>query len=163
MGIRHAVTALLAVLVLAVPASAGAAPSTGAVVFSRVTQHTETKNVEGEAPKAGEAPKTETKTVVEGGLYAVKNGRLNQLTEDPTDTEPAFSPDGTSIAFIRGGHVFSVRADGSGLRQLTSGSTWTRSRWSRPDGRLVVFERRAATGGPADLYTVAPTAAACIR
>ncbi len=154
MGTRHAVIALFAALVLAVPASAGAAPSTGAVVFSRLTQHTETKKVEGETPKPGEAPKTETKTVVEGGLFAVKDGRLNQLTEDPTDTEPAFSPDGTSIAFVRGGHVFSVRADGSGLRQLTSGSTLDSKPVVSPDGRLVVFERRTAAGAPADLYTV---------
>ena len=59
MGIRHAITALFALLVLAVPASAGAAPSSGAVVFSRITQHTETKKVEGETPKPGEAPKAD--------------------------------------------------------------------------------------------------------
>jgi dipeptidyl aminopeptidase/acylaminoacyl peptidase len=154
MGFRNALISLFALLVLAVPASAAAAPSTGAVVFSRVTQHTETKKVEGETPKAGEAPKTETKTIVEGGLFAVKDGRLNQLTEDPTDTEPAFSPDGTAIAFIRGGHVFSVRADGSGLRQLSSGSGLDSKPVISPDGRLVVFERRTAAGSPADLYTV---------
>ena len=154
MGLRHAITALFAILALAVPASAAAAPSSGAVVFSRVIQKTETKKVEGETPKPGETPKTETKTVIEGGLFAVRDGRLNQLTEDPTDTEPAFSPDGTSIAFVRGGHLFSVRADGSGLRQLTSGSTLDSKPTVSPDGRLVVFERRAATGSPADLYTV---------
>jgi Tol biopolymer transport system component len=154
MGFRRAITALFALLALAVPASANAAPSSGAVVFSRVTQHTETKKVEGETPKPGETPKTETKTVVEGGLFAVRDGRLNQLTEDPTDTEPAFSPDGTSIAFVRGGHLFSVRADGSGLRQLTSGSDVDSKPVVSPDGRLVVFERRSGAGGPADLYTV---------
>jgi dipeptidyl aminopeptidase/acylaminoacyl peptidase len=154
MGIRHAIAALFALLVLAVPASAGAAPSTGAVVFSRLSQHTETKKVEGETPKPGETPKTETKTIVEGGLFAVRDGRLNQLTEDPSDAEPAFSPDGTSIAFVRGGNLFSVRADGSGLRQLTSGSELDSKPVVSPDGRLVVFERRAAGGGPADLFTV---------
>jgi dipeptidyl aminopeptidase/acylaminoacyl peptidase len=154
MGFRHSLIALFALLALAVPAAASAAPSSGAVVFSRVTQHTETKKVEGETPKPGETPKTETKTVIEGGLFAVKDGRLNQLTEDPTDTEPAFSPDGTSIAFVRGGHVFSVRADGSGLRQLSSGPEVDSKPVVSPDGRLVVFERRAAAGAPADLYTV---------
>lgn len=154
MGFRHSLIALFALLALAVPAGASAAPSSGAVVFSRVTQHTETKKVEGETPKPGETPKTETKTLVEGGLYAVKDGRLNQLTEDPTDTEPAFSPDGTAIAFIRGGHVFSVRADGSGLRQLSSGAGLDSKPVLSPDGRLAVFERRASAGAPADLYTV---------
>ncbi len=154
MGFRHSLISLFALIVLAVPTAAGAAPSSGAVVFSRITQHTETKKVEGEVPKPGEAPKTETKTIVEGGLFAVKEGHLNQLTEDPTDTEPAFSPEGTAIIFVRGGHLFSVRADGSGLRQLTSGSALDSKPVLSPDGRLVVFERRAAAGALADLYTV---------
>jgi dipeptidyl aminopeptidase/acylaminoacyl peptidase len=149
-------TALLAISALALPAIAAAASRSGAVVFSRITQRTETKKIEvkeGEA-KEGEAPKTETKTIVEGGLFAVRDGRLNQLTEEPTDTEPAFSPDGTSIAFVRGSHLFSVRADGSGLRQLTSGPSLDSRPVVSPDGRLVVFERRAGTGAPADLYAV---------
>jgi dipeptidyl aminopeptidase/acylaminoacyl peptidase len=157
MKIRSLFLALVATVALGLPAAASAAPSAGAVVFSRVSHHTETKKVEpsaGEAPKPGEEPKTETKVVVEGGLYAVRDGRLNQLTEDPTDTEPAFSPDGTSIAFVRGSHLFSVRADGSGLRQLTSGSTLDTRPVVSPDGRLVVFERRTSAGAPADLYTV---------
>ena len=61
MGIRHAVTALFALLVLAVPASASAAPSSGAVVFSRITQHTETKKVEGETPKPAKRRKPKRK------------------------------------------------------------------------------------------------------
>lgn len=148
--------ALIAIAVLALPAAASAA-SSGAVVFSRVTQHTETKKIEppaGEVPKPGEDPKTETKTIVEGGLFAVRDGHLNQLTEDPTDTEPAFSPDGTSIAFVRSGHLFSVRADGSGLRQLTSGPALDSRPVVSPNGKLVVFERRDGAGAPADLYTV---------
>jgi dipeptidyl aminopeptidase/acylaminoacyl peptidase len=144
MGFRRSLIALFALLVLAVPGTANAAPSSGAVVFSRVTQHTEAKKAVGETPV----------TVAEGGLFAVRDGRLNQLTEDPTDTEPAFSPDGTSIAFVRGGHLYSVRPDGSGLRQLSSGSGLDSKPVVSPDGRLVVFERRAAAGAPADLYTV---------
>ncbi len=129
------VTVLLALLGLALPTMASAAPSgSGAVVFSK------TEKVGG---------------IEEGGLYAVRDGRLNQLTEDPADVEPAFSPDGTVIAFARGGDLFTVRPDGSGQRRLTSGSEVD----SRPivsvNGRYVVFERRASEGAPADLYTVA--------
>ena len=50
---------------------ASAAPSPGAVVFSN---------------------RRRSKGVAKGGLFAVRDGHLNQLTEDPTDTEPAFSP-----------------------------------------------------------------------
>lgn len=130
---RTILTSLIALLSLAVPAVASAAPSTGAVVFSKAT------TVDG---------------VSKGGLFAVREGRLNQLTEDPTDTEPAFSPDGRTIAFVRGGDLYSVRPDGSGQRRLTSGPEADSAPLVSPDGRFVVFERRASVGGAADLYKV---------
>jgi len=128
------VTVVLALLGLALPTMAGAAPRTGAVVFSK------TEKVGG---------------VEEGGLYAVRDGRLNQLTEDPADIEPAFSPDGTVIAFARAGDLFTVRPDGSGQRRLTSGSEIDSRPIVSTNGRYVVFERRVSQGAPADLYTVA--------
>lgn len=141
---RSILTALLAFLVLALPAGSAmaAAGSSGSVVFSRVIAKTVT-----------DADGKET-TTTEGGLYAVRDNRLNQLTEDPTDTEPAFSPDGRAIAFIHGDDVFSVRADGSGLRRLTSGAELDAAPKVSPNGRVVVFERRSVTGAPADLYSV---------
>ncbi len=135
MSHRTIITALLALLVLALPAAAAAAPSS-AVVFSKVS------TIEGET---------------KGGLYAVRDGRLNQLTEDPTDTEPAFSPDGRTIAFARNGDLYSVRPDGSGQRQLTSGPEVDSVPIVAPSGKYVVFERRASLGVPADLYTVGAT------
>ncbi len=130
---RTILTALIALVSLAAPAAASAAPSTGAVVFSKST------TVEG---------------VAKGGLFAVRDGRLNQLTEDPTDTEPAFSPDGRTIAFVRGGDLYSVRPDGSGQRRLTSGSELDSTPIVSVDGRSVVFERRAGATAAADLYVV---------
>lgn len=130
---RTLIAALLALLALAAPAAASAAKSAGAVVFSNSATSGDT---------------------VKGGLYAVKDGRLNQLTEDPTDTEPNFSPDGRTIAFARAGDLFSVRPDGSGQRQLTSGGALDSAPRISPDGKTVVFERRAAAGFAADLYTV---------
>jgi Tol biopolymer transport system component len=130
---RTIVTSLIALVSLVVPAIASAAPSTGAVVFSKATI------VEG---------------VAKGGLYAVRDGRLNQLTEDPTDTEPAFSPDGRTIAFVRGGDLYSVRPDGSGQRRLTSGAELDSAPIVSADGHAVVFERRASAGAAADLYRV---------
>jgi len=133
MHYRTIITSLIALLSLAAPAAASAAPSTGAVVFSKST------TVDG---------------VAKGGLFAVRDGRLNQLTEDPTDTEPAFSPDGRTIAFVRGGDLYSVRPDGSGQRRLTSGSELDSVPVVSPNGRFVVFERRASAVAAADLYTV---------
>lgn len=130
---RFVTTSLIALAALLAPATALAAPSTGAVVFSKST------TVEG---------------VAKGGLFAVRDGRLNQLTEDPTDTEPAFAPDGRTIAFVRGGDLYSVRPDGSGQRRLTSGSELDSAPVVSADGRTVVFERRAGASGAGDLYRV---------
>jgi len=133
---KKTLIALSALLALLLPAAASAASGTGAVVFSKAS------TVEG---------------VAKGGLFAVKQGHLNQLTEDPTDSEPNFSPDGRTIAFVRGGDIYSVRPDGSGQRQLTSGPEVDSLPKIAPSGKYVVFERRGALGGPASLYTVGAT------
>ena len=85
-----------------------------------------------------------------------RQGRAPQ----PADRRPdrhrtGLLADGRTIAFVRGGDIFSVRADGSGQRQLTSGPEL--------DSPPVVSPERPATssssaaprpGPPADLYTV---------
>src|SRR4249919_2441717 len=139
---RNAFTAFLIVLAMALPAAAQA--KTGAIVFSMATVEHPCCESEGKAP----AP------VTHGGLYASKNGHLNQLTEDPTDGEPDFSADGHTIAFVRGGDVYAMRADGSGQRQLTSGPEIDLRPLVSPNGKYVLFERRATIGAPRDLYTV---------
>ena len=126
--------AVLALLALALPAAANAATHRqGAVVFSQTT------TVEG---------------VEEGGIFAVRDGNENQLTENPADTEPSFSPDGRTIAFAREGHIYTVRPDGSGERRLTNGQVLDSRPQISPNGRIVLFERRSAEGEPANLYTV---------
>jgi Tol biopolymer transport system component len=145
MSIRSTVTALFVLAALAAPAAAGAAPSSGAIVFSMVTEDHRVQESGGKKldPKAPE-----------GGIYAVRDGDLNQLTEDPADTEPSFSADGHTIAFVRDGDLFSMRADGSGQRQLSSGPELDGRPLVSPNGRYVLFERRASAGAPRDLYTV---------
>ncbi len=141
--LNRSIKFLLTVLVLALlPAgSAAAAGSSGAVVFSRAVASSE---------------KTEAGTVekVEGGLYAAKDGRLNQLTENPADTDPDFSADGRKIAFVRDGDVWSMRADGTGQHKLTSGPEVDGRPQFSPDGHYVVFERAASEGALRDLYRV---------
>lgn len=133
MRYRSLLVSLILLLSLAVPGLAAAARAPRAVVFSKTT------TLEG---------------VAEGGLFAVRRGHLNQLTGNPADAEPAFSPDGRTIAFVRDGDLYSVRPDGSGQRHLTSGSERDSAPVVAPNGRFVVFERRAAADAPADLYTV---------
>lgn len=137
---RTLITTLLSIICCGFMASgATAAGSSAAVVFSRAI---------------------ETSKGAEGGLYAARDGRLNQLTEDPTDSEPAFSADGRTIAFVRAGDIWSMRADGSGQRQLTSGPEVDARPLISPNGRYVLFERRAGAGAPRDLYTVRVTGGA---
>jgi Tol biopolymer transport system component len=157
---RTILSALLGlVAILALPGAAPAAGGHGgAVVFSRVVTTTVKETVrdgDGNPVRDGDGNVVVRETTtVEGGLFAVRDHRLNQLTEDPTDTEPSFSPDSRAIVFSRGGDVFSVRADGSGLRRLTDGPVLDTVPQVAPNGRYVVFERRASEGSPADLYSV---------
>jgi dipeptidyl aminopeptidase/acylaminoacyl peptidase len=138
-------TAFLVLLTAALPATASATKArTGAIVFSMVKTELVSGEVEGKA----------TEKAV-GGLYAARDGHFNQLTEDPSDAEPSFSADGHTIAFVRSGDVWAMRADGTGQRQLTSGPELDGRPLVAPNGRHVLFERRAAEGAPRDLYTVA--------
>jgi Tol biopolymer transport system component len=140
--IRTVFISVLGLLALALPGAANAAQHAGAVVFS---QSWVTTTGEGK----------EVKEVEEGGLFADRDGRGNQLTENPADTEPSFSADGRTIAFAREGHIYTVRPDGSGERRITSGDALDSRPQISPNGRVILFERRAAEGEPAHLYTVA--------
>lgn len=133
----------VALLALAVPASASAAG--GAIIYSKVTEDHRTYK-EGETVLPPKAP--------EGGLFAVKDRHLNQLTENPADSEPSFSADGHMIAFAREGDVFVMRADGSGQKQLTTGSAIDSRPLVSPNGQFVVFERRDSAKAARDLFTV---------
>ena len=60
-----------------------------------------------------------------------------------TGTEPAWSPDGKRLAFVRAsgghGHLFVANGDGTGAQQITDGpSDDGEPAWS-PDGQHIVF------------------------
>jgi Tol biopolymer transport system component len=79
---------------------------------------------------------------------------VEQLTADQVGVhsgQPAWSPDGMRIAFVRGasvptalvvrpGSVFVMNADGSDVQRLTRGWLDARPAWS-PDGREIAFSR----------------------
>lgn len=106
-----------------------------------------------------------------GDIYIVPaaGGTATRLTATPDDIEssPIWSPDEATLAFASDHHgstdIFTVNADGSGLRRVTSHSSAERPEAFSPDGKLIYFS--AAIQDPAasasfpsgrltELYTV---------
>ena len=97
-----------------------------------------------------------TRSVWNGDIYVVNadgTGRT-RLTRNPAEEfSPAWSPDGTKIAFSRftGSRfqIFVMNADGSGAVQLTfADASATGAAWS-PDGTRIAFTR---CGDSCDVY-----------
>jgi TolB protein len=81
----------------------------------------------------------------------VDRGQLVQLTRNPgRDADPAWSPDGTKIAFdsAREGAVsiFVMDEDGTNITRLTHGSEADASPSWSPDGSRIAFYRDLGNG-----------------
>jgi molecular chaperone DnaK len=75
---------------------------------------------------ASVSPKGDLVAITRGGqgiwTVGVNTGSehpLTQLTKEPADMDPTWSPDGSQIAFYRGGQVWVMNADGSGPRRVS--------------------------------------------
>lgn len=65
-----------------------------------------------------------------------------RLTDSGVNVEPAWSPDGTRIAFICDEDICVMDADGSDIRRLTVLPTGEHQPAWSPDGKYIVFSRR---------------------
>jgi dipeptidyl aminopeptidase/acylaminoacyl peptidase len=62
-----------------------------------------------------------------------------ELTHGDSDSSPHFSPDGKTIAFLRGGNLYLLPLGGGEARQLTNVSTGISDPLWSPDGKSIVF------------------------
>jgi Tol biopolymer transport system component len=92
-------------------------------------------------------------------IYIMNQDGSNQtnLTNNPaTDTEPAFSPDGSKIAFStsRDGNseVYVMNANGSGVTRLTFDAASDSSPTYSPDGSKITFA--STRDGNSEIYTM---------
>jgi TolB protein len=95
-----------------------------------------------------------------GAQAAAAASTWMRLTNNPGDDfAPAWSPDGSQIAFVsdrdqKAGvyDIYIMQSDGSGVRRLTADTALDfEPAWS-PDGKLIAF--RSNHNGPADIYVI---------
>jgi Tol biopolymer transport system component len=82
------------------------------------------------------------------GIWVVRSdgSGLREVVSGRTVRAPAWSPDGTRIAFFGNldedsWDLYTVRADGTDLDRLTSANAYDRNPSWSPDGRTIVFVR----------------------
>jgi Tol biopolymer transport system component len=87
------------------------------------------------------------------------SAQLTQLTPSYTGGFPAWSPDGTQIAFVserdnQVPNIFVMRSDGTQVRQITHDTAGkSQLAWS-PRGDQIAFVRTPAGGGDRDIYSI---------
>jgi TolB protein len=77
---------------------------------------------------------------------------LRRITDTPrtNDSDPAWSPDGKRIAFSEGkGDIYTIKLDGTGLRQLTDDKGGEREPTWSPDGKKIAF-----SSGAGDIFVM---------
>ncbi|TMM07490.1 MAG: hypothetical protein E6G02_01640 [Actinobacteria bacterium] len=77
-------------------------------------------------------------------VMAADGSGARQLTNSRKgDHYPAWSPDGTTIAFDRGDDIYTISSDGGQLRRFTRDHHSEEPAWS-PDGRSIAFTRNGS-------------------
>ena len=79
--------------------------------------------------------------------------RVKRLTNDRApEAGLSFGPDGKRVAFLRGGHLWTMNPDGSDQKEIVKESYVFDYEWS-PDGKWLMYARRDGSLG-SELYVV---------
>lgn len=95
----------------------------------------------------GDSPPLHVETVDRNGTH---------LRDVGVGSQPAWSPDGRRLAFVRGGRLVVIGPTGTGLRRLSaSGESASFPAWSRDGARIAFLARpKSPAGSPAQLTVV---------
>jgi Tol biopolymer transport system component len=91
--------------------------------------------------------------VASGEIYTITpGGTAKRITVSNGSSDPAYSPDGSRIAFISGNQIFVMNADGSGRRQVTTTPTAKMEpTWSSDGSRIAYVSNSFDVDGQTDL------------
>lgn len=91
-----------------------------------------------------------------GDIYVSQGTGERRLTTTGGHARPRWSPDGRQLAFLRAGQLWTMKADGTAARRLSTrpaaGPSWS------PDGKWLAFASLSCTGGPG-VYRISASAA----
>lgn len=97
-----------------------------------------------------------------GGVYLMRSDGSERRLVIADGSHPAFFPSGRAIAFVRTvdgrQQIFTVRLDGSGLRQLTGGPSESSDPAVSPNGGRIAFasDRDRSGRDRSDIYVMRP-------
>ncbi|MCA2214815.1 TolB family protein [Jidongwangia harbinensis] len=81
-----------------------------------------------------------------GDVYVSKGATEKRLTTGGGHSRPRWSANGKQLVLLKGGQLWTMKADGTAKRRLTtraaSGASWS------PDGKWIAFASLSCTGGP---------------
>jgi Tol biopolymer transport system component len=142
----------VAILAVAAPGQAAYPGVAGPIAYSKVETSAATYQGAGgifvHGPRKGDAPR--------------------QLTDDPNDSNPSYSANGRLIVFsgnrdpippaspfgAPGSHIYVMNADGSDIRQLTSGDFYDSNPSFSPNGKVVVFDRAPVASHSPHIFSI---------
>jgi TolB protein len=92
-----------------------------------------------------------------------KGDQSEQLTDDPDDSSPSYSPSGRLVVFsgnrdpgsTQGSHLYLMNRTGTDVKQLTSGEFYDGNPSFSASGKFIVFDRGGLQGGASHIFSVA--------